>query len=144
MIRLYGSWNTFSTAPCLSLYRFTTYMLMSNAKQLPLGIFVVEPRLAMRELLVTLLPGIVALCYFWGWGIIVNIIVAVTTAVVSEAVILKIRGIAVMPILEGLQCDSNCNLIGTCPSSLSAVVGCGRRYGLCYRDSKTVIRWSRQ
>ena len=73
---------------------------MSNAKQLPLGIFVVEPRLAMRELLVALIPGIVALCYVWGWGVIVNIAVAVTTAVVSEAVILKIRGIAVMPILE--------------------------------------------
>ena len=73
---------------------------MSNAKQLPLGIFVVETKWAMRELLVALLPGIAALFYFWGWGIIVNIIVAVTTAVVSEAVFLKIRGIAVVPILE--------------------------------------------
>ncbi len=75
-------------------------MLMSNAKQMPLGIFVAEPKWAMRELLVALIPGIVAFCYFWGWGVVANIVVAVTTAVVSEAVILKIRGIAVAPILE--------------------------------------------
>ena len=73
---------------------------MSDAKQFPLGIFVVEPRLAMRELLFALFPGIVALCYVWGWGVIVNIVVAATTAVVSEALILKLRGIAVVPILQ--------------------------------------------
>ncbi len=75
-------------------------MLMSVARRFPLGIFVVEPGLAMRELLLALMLGIVALCYVWGWGVIVNIVIAVITAVVSEAVILKIRGIAVMPILQ--------------------------------------------
>ena len=73
---------------------------MPNAKQSTLGIFVVEPGQAMRELLVALTPGVVALCYVWGWGIIVNIVVAVISAVASEALILKIRGIAATPKLQ--------------------------------------------
>ena len=73
---------------------------MPNTKQSTLGIFAVEPEQAMRELLVALMPGIVALCYVWGWGIIVNIVVSVICAVVSEALILKIRGIAAAPKLQ--------------------------------------------
>ena len=69
-------------------------------KQAPLGIFVTEPKRAMRELLVALIPGVVALCYVWGWGIIVNIAVSVATALLSEAIILKLRKITVLPILQ--------------------------------------------
>ena len=69
-------------------------------KQPPLGIFVVEPDRAMRELLVALVPGLIALCYVWGWGIIVNIMVAVIVAVMSEALILKLRNITVLPVLQ--------------------------------------------
>ena len=75
-------------------------MLMSDTKQLSLGIFAAEPRLAMQELLYALMPGIIALFYVWGWGVIVNIVVALATAVVSEALILKIRGIAILPKLQ--------------------------------------------
>ena len=65
-----------------------------------LGIFVVEPSRAMCELLVALMPGIIALCYVWGWGIIINIAISVITAIVAEAFILRIRNIPVLPILQ--------------------------------------------
>lgn len=73
---------------------------MPNSEQSTLGIFAVEPKQAMHELLVALIPGVVALCYVWGWGIIVNITVSVISAVVAEALVLKIRGIAATPKLQ--------------------------------------------
>ena len=36
-------------------------------------------------------PGIIALTYFFGWGTLINIALASLTAVVCEALILKIR-----------------------------------------------------
>lgn len=69
-------------------------------KNPPLGIFVVEPAQAMRELLVALTPGVIALCYVWGWGIVVNITVSVITATISEALFLKLRGSAVRATLQ--------------------------------------------
>jgi len=66
----------------------------------PLGIFAVEPAQAMREVLLALLPGIVALCYFWGWGIVVNLVLSVSTAVAAEALILRLRNIPATPALQ--------------------------------------------
>jgi electron transport complex protein RnfD len=47
-------------------------------------------RIMMYVILATL-PGIMALTYFFGWGNIINIILASITALVCEAFILKIR-----------------------------------------------------
>ena len=45
----------------------------------------------MRQVLLALLPG--AACFFWlfGWGVIINILIAGITAIVAEAAILKLR-----------------------------------------------------
>ena len=68
--------------------------------QTSLGIFVVAPRHAMGELLIALMPGIIALCYVWGWGIIINITISVITALASEALILRIRNTPISPRLK--------------------------------------------
>lgn len=45
------------------------------------------------------LPGLFALVYFFGFGVIINLILACTTALVTEALILKVRQRPVLPIL---------------------------------------------
>ncbi|MGY5957274.1 electron transport complex subunit RsxD [Kosakonia sp. BK9b] len=52
-------------------------------------------------LLVTLatLPGIAAQCWFFGWGTLVQIVLAIASALVAEALVLKLRKQRVRPIL---------------------------------------------
>ncbi|GAA4348754.1 electron transport complex subunit RsxD [Kangiella taiwanensis] len=45
------------------------------------------------------LPGLFVLMYFFGVGVLVNLVIACTTALVAEALILKLRNRPVMPIL---------------------------------------------
>lgn len=45
------------------------------------------------------LPGLFALVYFFGFGVIINLILACATALVTEALILKVRQRPVLPIL---------------------------------------------
>ena len=46
----------------------------------------------MREVLLALLPGIVCAWWFFGWGIIVNIVLAALACVLAEAGMLAVRG----------------------------------------------------
>ena len=48
-------------------------------------------RKMMQQVLLACVPGLVAMVYFFGWGGIINIFIASITALVTEAVILKIR-----------------------------------------------------
>lgn len=48
------------------------------------------PRLMLLTL-AALVPGIAAYTWVFGWGVLINLLVAATTAVTTEAVILKIR-----------------------------------------------------
>jgi Na+-translocating ferredoxin:NAD+ oxidoreductase subunit D len=45
----------------------------------------------MAMVLVALIPGIAALTWFFGWGYLINITLAVVTALISEAVVIKLR-----------------------------------------------------
>jgi len=45
----------------------------------------------MRQVLVASIPGIFALYYFFGWGVLFNISIAALTAVATESLILKLR-----------------------------------------------------
>jgi electron transport complex protein RnfD len=45
----------------------------------------------MLTLLAAMIPGIVCLVWFFGWGYAINLIIAATTAVIVEALILRIR-----------------------------------------------------
>lgn len=56
----------------------------------------------MLQVIYALLPGIAAYVYFFGWSIIVNILVAITTALLAETFMLKLRHRPVKPfIMDG-------------------------------------------
>jgi len=45
----------------------------------------------MLQLLLALIPGTAAMFYFFGWGVLFNILTAITVALITEAIILKLR-----------------------------------------------------
>ena len=45
----------------------------------------------MRKVLLALLPGALLAIYYFGWGVLVNILIASTVCVASEAIMLKLR-----------------------------------------------------
>lgn len=45
----------------------------------------------MLQVLLALIPGTAAMFYFFGWGVVVNLLIACTVAVAAEALILKMR-----------------------------------------------------
>ncbi|MBX2808882.1 MAG: electron transport complex subunit RsxD [Cellvibrionaceae bacterium] len=46
----------------------------------------------MRSVILATAPGFIALCYFFGWGTVINLALCCTTAVACEALVLKLRG----------------------------------------------------
>ncbi len=57
----------------------------------------------MGEVLLALVPGIIALVYYFGPGVLINISLAVTTALVAEAGVLRLRHRPVRPALTDLS-----------------------------------------
>jgi electron transport complex protein RnfD len=57
----------------------------------------------MGMVLIALLPGTLAMFWYFGWGVLINIMLAVATAVAAEAAVLKLRGRAVGPVLIDLS-----------------------------------------
>ncbi|MDH5517380.1 MAG: electron transport complex subunit RsxD [Gammaproteobacteria bacterium] len=45
----------------------------------------------MLQLLFALTPGAIAMFYFFGWGVVFNLIVAISTALIAEAAVLRLR-----------------------------------------------------
>jgi electron transport complex protein RnfD len=54
----------------------------------------------MWQVNLALLPGIATLFWFYGWGVLINIVIAGLTALASEALILQLRKRAIAPSLE--------------------------------------------
>ncbi|MBX9407670.1 RnfABCDGE type electron transport complex subunit D [Pseudomonas baetica] len=46
---------------------------------------------AMKQVLLATLPGLLALFWFYGWGVLINLILAITTALVVEAAVTRLR-----------------------------------------------------
>jgi len=46
----------------------------------------------MRRVLYAMLPGIAALTWFFGWGILINLVLATTMALLAETALLAVRG----------------------------------------------------
>jgi electron transport complex protein RnfD len=57
----------------------------------------------MGLVLVALVPGTVALWWYFGWGVVINIALATSTAVAAEALILRLRRRAAGPVLIDLS-----------------------------------------
>jgi len=45
----------------------------------------------MAQVLFAMLPGIIALAWYFGYGVLINISIAATTAVLGEALVMKLR-----------------------------------------------------
>ena len=89
----------------------------------------------MLGVLVALIPGILVYIYFFGWGVIVNITLAVLIAVVCEALMLRLRHRPLKPyLLDG-------------SAGVTAVLFAGplvadfRRHCLCYHYRQAPVRW---
>ena len=57
----------------------------------------------MAEVLLALVPGIVALVWYFGWGVVINVALASVVAVVAEAAVLRLRGRLVRPAITDLS-----------------------------------------
>lgn len=54
----------------------------------------------MKKVLYALLPAVISLLYFYGWGVLINLLLAVVFALALEAIALKVRGKPVMPFIK--------------------------------------------
>ena len=46
----------------------------------------------MLDLLLALIPGLIAMTWFFGWGTLINCVLAVTFAVAAESIVMRLRG----------------------------------------------------
>lgn len=54
----------------------------------------------MAEVLLALLPAIIAIWWYFGWGVIINIVIATIAAVATEAAVLKLRKRPMKPLAD--------------------------------------------
>ena len=57
----------------------------------------------MREVLLAMVPGIAAMVWFFGWGVLINLAVATVSAVGFEAMMMRLRKRPVMPAIGDLS-----------------------------------------
>jgi electron transport complex protein RnfD len=57
----------------------------------------------MGEVLLALVPGIAALVWFFGWGVVINIVIAGSAALLAEAAVLTLRKRPILPTLADLS-----------------------------------------
>jgi electron transport complex protein RnfD len=57
----------------------------------------------MRQVILALLPGIAAMLWYFGWGVLTNIVLALIFGLGSEALVLKLRKRPVLPALRDLS-----------------------------------------
>ena len=56
----------------------------------------------MLSVIYALIPGTLAMIYFFGWGVAINIAIAITTAIVAESLVLRLRHRPIKPfIMDG-------------------------------------------
>ncbi len=71
----------------------------------------------MLMVLYALIPGTLAAIYFFGWGVLFNLSIAIATCLITEAVILRMRKRAVLPtLLDGSALLTACLLALALPS----------------------------
>jgi electron transport complex protein RnfD len=57
----------------------------------------------MLQVILALIPGVIAMIYYFGWGVLINILLAITFAVGFEALVLKLRRRPVLTTLRDLS-----------------------------------------
>jgi electron transport complex protein RnfD len=57
----------------------------------------------MLQVILALIPGILAMTWLFGWGLAINITLAVTFAVAAEALVMRLRGRPALPAIADLS-----------------------------------------
>lgn len=57
----------------------------------------------MLQVILAMIPGAAAMIWYFGWGVLINMVVASIVAVASEALVLRLRGQPVTPTLMDLS-----------------------------------------
>ncbi|MCP3867333.1 MAG: electron transport complex subunit RsxD [Gammaproteobacteria bacterium] len=57
----------------------------------------------MLWVIIALIPGSISMIWYFGWGILINMLLASLGAVLSEALVLKLRGRPVLPAIKDLS-----------------------------------------
>ena len=57
----------------------------------------------MLQVILALIPGAAAMIWYFGWGVLINMLLATTVAVAAEAAVLRMRGRPVKPTLMDLS-----------------------------------------
>ena len=57
----------------------------------------------MRQVIIALIPGLAAMVWYFGWGVLINMLLAILFATASEALVLKLRKRPVLPTLADLS-----------------------------------------
>ena len=57
----------------------------------------------MSQVLLALAPAVIAMAYFFGWGVLINLVLATVAAVVFEIVVVKMRGRSAFPVVSDLS-----------------------------------------
>lgn len=73
----------------------------------------------MRDVLYALLPGTLLACWWFGWGLLLNLLAAVVAALLCEALALRLRGRAVAPGLADGSAVVTAWLLALCLSPLA-------------------------
>jgi len=58
---------------------------------------------AMLWVVLALIPGGLAMIWYFGWGILINMVLAIATAIACEALVMKMRGRQIKPVIMDLS-----------------------------------------
>ena len=58
---------------------------------------------AMLWVVLALIPGGLAMIWYFGWGILINMVLAIATAITCEALVMKMRGRQIKPVIMDLS-----------------------------------------
>ncbi len=97
----------------------------------------------MLLVLLAAVPGIVIQTWFFGWGTLLQIVLAALTAWATEAAILKLRKQPVAATLRDNSALLTRPAAGGEYSAAGPLVDGGARHRLCRSDRQAVVRWTR-
>ncbi len=86
----------------------------------------------MLQVLLALVPGIIAYVWVFGSGIVVTLLLATSTALVAEAVMLKIRKRPIQPFLTDYSASYHRMAVSTGDTAFEPVVADCCRHLVCH------------
>ena len=91
--------------------------------------------MAMLWVILALIPGTIGMIWLFGWGILINIVLAVITAIACDAIAMKLRKRPAMPAISDLSAILTALLFALAVPPLGSC--------LCNPGSETDLWWAR-